>query len=423
MKTVKSTIAALMLIAVAGSVRAQSPRVEINPALTYYQAFLVAPDISEADMDYLATNNLWSSTLPPHFGELVGRYDAEFQLVRQGASSTAPCDWGLDLSPGPATLLPHLARVKAVMVGARYRVAWDLQNGHEAQARDDLVAAFTLARNVSRDGTLISVLVQVAAETIGCSIISENYGKISPQLLQGVVQGIDAAPARGTAAASIAFEKITFHDWLLQKILALKQANPGDETKVMAGIHELMSGLESTESGEPSPEQNLWDATVKAAGNTSDGIIKLLREEDPVYERLATIMALPYSQFDAQAQEFLAELKQSPNPLVAQTLPSCLKVRQREFKVQVRSAMLRAALEYKLNGEPGVLTVNDPCGEGPFAFQRFFFEGVDRGFQLKSRFQGSGFPEILIFVEKSGPPFLLDGPHAGEARLMPKPQK
>jgi hypothetical protein len=99
-----------------------------------------------------------------------------------------------------------------------------------------------------------------------------------------------------------------------------------------------------------------------------------------------------------------------------------MKARQREFKVQVWLAMLHTATEYKLHGDPGLLTVADPCGQGPFAFQRFVLEGVDRGFQLKSSFEGSGFTETMIFVEKQGPPFFLDGPHVGEPRVLPKAQ-
>ena len=390
---------------------------DINPALRYYQAFLVAPTVSDTEFDYMATNSLWSQTLPEKFGEIVGRYDTEFKLVRQAAQATVPCDWGIDMSEGPATLLPQLARCKAVMVGARYRVPWHLQHQRQAEARDDLLAAFTLARNLSRDGTLISVLVQIAAESIGTDIIAENYGRFSTQTFQEVVQGIDAAPVRGTVAASIAFEKRSFHDWLVKKVLDLQKANPGDESKVMTGIHELLPGFEEPEQGQQNQVQpTLAEQLTQAGGNTSEGILKLLREEGEVYERLSTLMALPYSDFDAQAKQFRTELKQSRNPLVSQAFPSILKARQREFKVQVWLAMLHTALEYRLHGDPGLLNVTDPCGEGPFAFQRFIFEGTDRGFQLKSAFEGSGFPEILIFVEKQGTPFFLDGPYAGQAR-------
>jgi hypothetical protein len=414
------TIAALTGLASAG----EPVRAEINAALRYYQAFLLAPDISEADMDYLATNNLFSGVLPARFGQIVGRYDAEFKVLRQAADSSLVCNWGLDASEGPAILLPHLARCKAVMVGARYRVAWALQQNRQDQARDDLLAAFTLARNASRDGTLISVLVQVAAESIGCNIIAENYGKFSSQTFQDLIQGIDALPARGTASASVAFEKITFHDWLLRKIVELQKTNPGDEARVMSGIREIVSGLQGNESGEQNaPGASLWDQLTKAAGNTSEGILKLVSQEGQVYDRLAVVMALPYAEFDSVANQLHAELKQFENPLIAPSVPACLKARQREFKVQVWFAMLHTALAYRLHGDSGLLSVTDPCGQGPFAFQRFVFQGVDRGFQLKSSFEGSSFPETMIFVEKSGPPFLLDGPHVGEARLMPKSQK
>jgi hypothetical protein len=57
----------------------------------------------------------------------------------------------------------------------------------------------------------------------------------------------------------------------------------------------------------------------------------------------------------------------------------------------------------------------DPCGNGPFAFQRFVFEGVDRGFELKSTYPGLGSPCALIFVEKEGTPFNIEEPHIGQA--------
>src|SRR5947207_11861492 len=176
MKTMKSTCG-LFLILIAGAVGTSGGplRTDINPAQNYYQAFIVAPDLSEADHDYLFTNEWRGQKLPERFGELVARYDNEFKLVRQAAQATVPCDWGIDMSPGPATLLPQLARCKAVAQAARLRAMWDLQNGRQEDARDELLAAFALARNSSRDGTLIAALVQIAMENILCAAVAENY--------------------------------------------------------------------------------------------------------------------------------------------------------------------------------------------------------------------------------------------------------
>jgi hypothetical protein len=81
----------------------------------------------------------------------------------------------------------------------------------------------------------------------------------------------------------------------------------------------------------------------------------------------------------------------------------------KEFRSQVQLEMVRAAVEYKLHGESGLKSVMDPLGKGPFAFQRFVFEGVDRGFELTSAYAGLGYPCALIFVEKEGTPFYIDG--------------
>jgi hypothetical protein len=71
--------------------------------------------------------------------------------------------------------------------------------------------------------------------------------------------------------------------------------------------------------------------------------------------------------------------------------------------------MVRAATEYKLHGEEGLKHIVDPYSQSPFEFQRFVFEGTDRGFELKSTYTTRGTAERLIFVEKDGPPFSVTG--------------
>src|SRR6266536_842776 len=138
MNIMKSTRWVLSIV-IAGAVGANGGQLgaDINPAQHYYQAFILAPDLSQADHDYLFTNEWRGQKLPERFGELVARYDNQFKLVRQAAQATVPCDWGIDMSPGPATLLPHLARIKAIAQAARLRAMWDLQQGQPAGARDD----------------------------------------------------------------------------------------------------------------------------------------------------------------------------------------------------------------------------------------------------------------------------------------------
>src|SRR5438105_4455137 len=179
MKNMKSICLSFWMVTAAlAGLSAEQFRTDINPALLYYRASQMAPDLSSADRAFLFDTQWQGKRLPERFGELVTRYDNEFKLVRQAAQATVPCDWGIDMSPGPATLLPHLARIKAIAQAARLRAMWDLQQGRPAEARDDLLAAFALGRNSARDGVLISALVQIAIENLVCSTVAENFHQL-----------------------------------------------------------------------------------------------------------------------------------------------------------------------------------------------------------------------------------------------------
>lgn len=400
---------ALLLLLIAAPVMAQNPetiRTDIDPALLYFQAFEVAPRLDESDRDYLDTNQWKAPHLDEHFGKLVAEYDNTFRLVRQAAQSKVPCDWGIDWSTGPATLLPELGQAKMVAIAANWRVKWDLQNGRQDDAREDLVAALALGRNVIRDGTLISVLVQQAIETILCSSFAENFGRFSTEQSQKIVDGIDACPARGTVADTITSEKSIFiQNWLLRKVEELRKANPGNDRAVMDGVRKLVTNAES--------ETNFWPLVEKASGGASAGLVRLLHEREVSADRMVELIALPAEEFQVREGELEAEFTNSPNPFIAIGQPPFLKARERELRALTYLALVHAGVEFKLHGETGLNSVADPCGNGPFKFQRFFFEGVDRGFELTSAFNMSGNKAMLVFVEKEGPPFQVNGNYPG----------
>jgi hypothetical protein len=404
----------LVLTGVAGAVSAQPFRTDINPALTYYQAFNAAPDHSPADRDYLFTNEWRDQKLPDRFGELVAGYDHEFRLLRQAAQSTMPCDWGIDWSAGPATLLVHLPRVKTVAQVARLRAMWDLQHDQQTNACDDLQAALALGRNGATDGSLISALVQFAVERIICSTVAENFNHFSPEALRQIADELDEPPARHTIAACIPMEKSGFMDWLINRALQLQNENPGNDAKVMESLRQLYDSVTSSSDGQKDTN-NTWPQIVAQAAGTSDGVIKQLHGMDPFYERLAKIDTLPRAAYEEQITEFSADVKNTPNPLLHELLPAVVKCRPREFGALADLAMVQAAVQYKLNGEAGLQSVANPLGQAPFGFQRFIFDGMDRGFELSADYAGNGYPEVFIFIETDGPPFLVFGKRAGQA--------
>ncbi len=407
----------LVLISAFTTFGAQRFRTDINPALRYYQAFLEAPDLPGADHDYLFQGEWRGKTLEPRFGTLVGLYDYQFRFLREAARATAPCDWGIDLSEGPDALLPGLARAKATAQAARLRVMWDLQNGRQAEARDDLLAVMALAHQLSRDGVLISALVQIAMENILATIVAENFYQWQPETLRQIDEGLEKAPARGTIAQCVAGEKISFHDWMLGKVLELRQENAGNEARTMEAIRAMLTRMFSANEGS---DPKVLENVLQASGGTTEGMLRLVRELAPFYARVTALMTLPYGQFEAPMKQFMSEVKAHSNPLVPAFFSVFEKCRAKEFGVEVTLAMLRAGIQYKIQGEEAFRLIQDPCGKGPFAMRRFVLDGVDRGFEVRSPYSGRGFDEVLIFVEKNGPPFVVTAKNAGKPVVLPE---
>jgi len=108
MKNMK--LVGLTLLMVAGipvGTKGEPLRTDINPALLYYRASQLAPDLSQADRDYLFANEWRGQKLPERFGELIARYNNELSLVRQAACALQSSTQPMLVPSSPESRLPH----------------------------------------------------------------------------------------------------------------------------------------------------------------------------------------------------------------------------------------------------------------------------------------------------------------------------
>ncbi len=413
MKSSTAILCVLLTLAFNGDSFADTgPRTDINPALVYAQAIAVLPDRS--GQDHLFTNEWRGRALDAEFSKQIATYDNAFKLLRHAARQKAPCDWGYDLTQGPELLLPSMAKAKSLTQAARLRVRWHLENGRPDDARDDLLAAFVLGRQVSKDGILLSALVQIAIENILASGIAENWFRFSPATLQQVMDGILAAPVRGTVAQCVATERVSFKDWLARKITGF-QAASGGEAEALERTRLLLRSVMSDGDAPEEPAGPTPEAIIQAAGGTTAGLLRQLKEMDATYDEVAVLMTAPYGQFLPGIKAFNEKIAKHPNLLVRVFFPAFEKCRLREFAAETKSDLLRAAHAYRQSGEAGLSQVMDPLFNEPFRFRRFEFGGVDRGFELVSKMRYmDDWNASLIFIEKDGPAFNLDGKNAGK---------
>lgn len=413
MKPFAALVSFLALIASPSPARADSgARTDINPVLLYSQAIQVMPD--RAVQDHLFTNEWKGQPLDEPFDKQISTYNNAFKLLRLAARQKAPCDWGYDYSQGPELLLPSLSKAKLLAQAGRLRVRWHLENGRPDDARDDLLAVFVLGRQVSRDGILISALVQFAIENITVSTVAENWFRFRPETLQQVLDGIAAAPARGSIAQCIPTERTAFKDWLARKVADF-QSTSRDEAEAIERTRVLMHSLmDQGEESPKSPNSPTPESIIRAAGGTTAGLLRQLKDMDALYDEGAVLMTTPYAQFVSRIKAFNQKIEKHPNQMVQIFFPAFEKCRFKEFTVETKVAMLRAAAAYRQLGEAGLGQVPDPQFNEPFQFRRAVLDGLDRGFELRSRLEVGGVVQAQIFVEKDGPAFYLDGPKVGK---------
>lgn len=400
----------MLVLLLACPVNRGATQSQINPALGYYEALLLTPKLDPADSQYLFGTDWRGRTLDERGGKLLSQYDDSFRWLAKAAAATTPCEWGTDLQAGPALASARFAPAKHLVQTARLRAHWHLQNNQQLEAQSDLLVALALGRNLSRDGRQLSALLQYSIEALVALGVAENFYAFAPDSLQLLVDGLGHAPRRGTLAETLPAERYLLHDWYLVKIRELQRAYPGDDAKVL----EAMRGLIAVNQNE---ETNQFvDRVIAASDGTSEGLLRLFLQLETYFQEVAQLLPLPYPEFSPKFDEFKARLRKAGNPLASRLL-GYERAKRAETATAVDLAMVRAAILYRLRGEAGLASVSDPCGDGPFELSRLRFEGVDRGFQLRSKLAVDQLQECLIFVEREGKPFILSGPSAGEPVL------
>src|SRR5262249_44028360 len=160
--------------------------------------------------------------------------------------------------------------------------------------------------------------------------------------------------ARGTLVAAVTNEAVLGRNWIVSTIEGLRKTYPGDDAKVMAGLRETFKSLRGKTESEVDP----WDKFIQAAGGSSESILQMVRDAEPVYQKMVTALSLPLPEFQAQEKSLEAQFENPSNPFLL-SFPSILKARRREARSLVTLAMVRAAVEYKLRGAEALQKITD----------------------------------------------------------------
>jgi len=315
--------------------------------------------------------------------DLVAKAEYSLTMMRRGAA-LARCDWGVSYEDGVFLRLPQApaARVLSALACLRARIRFE--EGQSAEAVDDVLAAMTLGRHVSREGGLVILLFAYQIEHRAIETLAQHLPMLNADTIKNLQSRLAALPPFASqATALISCEEQTL-DWFIRQVKGAKDKDSLLASFAWIGISEGKGG--NTAEGAR--------AFLKECGDTAEGVVKFAMEAKPSYALLAKKIDLPLDEFQ---MEFQCEaMAKSGNPVFRVFFPALPKCRQSQARVDIRRAQLSAALAVQLEGKKALKNHPDPVAGGAFEYIAF-----DGGFELHSKAKLDG-REVTLTVGKRG---------------------
>jgi hypothetical protein len=358
-----------------------------NAALKYWQAFPQLPKLTHAEENKLSAECL-TMPLDAHAREMVASAAYALRMMYRGAALPR-CEWAIDWKDeGIEALLPQLGAGRVLSSLACLRARLRFEEGRTAEAIDDLLAALTLGRHVSLDGSLISILVGYDIERRVSETLALALPKFDSKTIKDLKSRLGALPRGESPAAGLRTCEENTLDWFARKV---KQAK--DKESLLALLSQVRSEGEGRDAAEKAIERGR--AFLQECGGTADGLLKMIEETRPSYALMAKKLELPLDQFE---KEFEREtMTQAGNPVFKVFFPALPKMRQSQARADVRRALFAAAIDVQLDGPDALKNHPDPVAGGPF--EMVPFEG---GFELRSKFKPKDDKPWVLTVGRRG---------------------
>jgi hypothetical protein len=346
-------------VGLAQTASAKALQLDANAALYYWRAFAILPDLKEKQQNALDAA-LKLKPVEKELGEAALLAEPALKELYR-AASRPECVWGTPFEDGYAVVMPHLGKARALARAAVGRARWNFYSGKPADGTRDLIATVALARNVTADSTIISLLVGYAIEGLAEDVAVVDFDRMSPDELNLFAEKISRLPPAISMRDAILKERELFIDPVIHIL-----STPGGKEnmlKVLDGSGESLNAIRNLSS-----KQLL------------EGVIALRS----FYEKLAALCELPPSEIADAEKQLLAnsDLKEPGRAWARLLMPTIGLAMQAEAKAKLRLALLKAAIAVRQHGPE---TLANTAYHDPFAKTPFSYEKSNGGFRLQSK--------------------------------------
>jgi hypothetical protein len=352
-----------------------------NAALQYWQAFAALPKFTDAEQTRLMSEHL-TMPLDAQTREIVSKAEYALRMMHHAAVHSQ-CDWGIDWeADGIEVLLPQMGAARVLSSIACIRARMRFEEGRRTEALDDIVAAMRMGRQVSRDGSLIGVLVGYSIEARMIDAIALFLTKLDPGTIKDLKTRLDALPEGGNPSTGLRTCEEKTLDWFIHKVTSAK------DKESLVAVLTPFAVLAARPEGIAGARAEGGRALLDKLGGSADGVLKFAEATRPSYALIAEKLRLPLGEAEKEFERETA--RQAGNPVFSLFFPAVAKIRQSQARAEVRRALLSAAFAVQLGGSEVLKMHPDPVAGGLFEYAKF-----PGGFELRSKFAQEGHPPSL----------------------------
>ena len=222
-----------------------------------------------------------------------------------------------------------------------------------AEALDDIIAGMTLSRHCSLTGTNIMLLSGFAIEHRMIEALALHIPKLDPKLIPDLKKRIAAIPAGLSLADALTTEEEYFLDWFIRTVKKAK-----DKQSLLS----LLAFIDNETEGQPRGSGEKTRAFVDECGGSVEGVLRHAEETRGSYRAVKRILAIPMDQFEKEFN--LEATKRADNPVFKVFFPAIVNVRRAQERMDVRRALLSAALAVRQDGPDALKNNPDPVEGG-----------------------------------------------------------
>jgi hypothetical protein len=354
-----------------------------NAALKYWQAFATLPKLSDADSQRLSARRT-EEPLNDQDRQVTSAAEYALTMLQRGAALPR-CDWGIGYDDGIFLRTPQFGGSYTLSSLACLRAHIRFEQGHNAEALDDLLATMILGRHLSAAGVSPDLLAGYAVEHRSIDALARDLPRLKPSEAAALKGRLETLPAGGRPALAMRGDEQLLLDWLIRSV---KEAKNREALLALLTLVDQVCSLPD----KPKDPEARGRAFLEACGGNAQGVVDRAEAIRPLYAVLTTRLDLPLDQFAEQWRA--VETKHAGNPIRQAFFGRILHIRFQQARVEVRRAYLVAALDVRVNGRNALARHKDPVVGKPIEYLPF-----PGGFELRSKLKWeSGAEPVALTV-------------------------